>query len=357
MPIDARWRLRPVTGLDAAVASLFLILSLCTIPPTFAAETIERPSKWIGRVAANDAAFGWPGSGFALRFEGTSLSVTLVDTGQNSLEIELDGVPQRLDLQAGQHRYQLADSLLRGVHSVRATRRTEGWVGDTAFVSAETDGSFLPAEASAEEMVAIGDSITAGYGIEGVGPGCKFTPGTENQYLTYAAVAARSLGMELTTLAVSGIGLSRARKGTKTMLDVIDNGTLLRGGAPGLADERVSTVVINLGTNDFSDGKNPDDFGGEYAKLLSRLRYQFPKAYLYAALGPMMPQKDFDTAEKAIKAVVQTSAAKGESRLRYLNLRVKPKDFGCNWHPSRSTQAAMADVLEQAIKADRGRHG
>ena len=355
MSIGARWRPWPATRLDVAVASLFLVL--CTSPPIFAAETIERPSKWIGRVAASDAAFGWPGSGFMLRFEGTSLSVTLVDAGQNSLEIELDDVPQRLDLQAGQHRYQLADGLQQGAHVVRATRRTEGWIGDTLFVSAETDGSFLPAEASAEEMVAIGDSITAGYGVEGVGPGCKFTPGTENQYLTYAAVAARSLGMELTTLAVSGIGLSRARKGTKTMLDVIDNETLSRSGTPGLPDERVSAVVINLGTNDFSDGKNPSDFGGEYAKLLSRLRYQFPKAYLYAALGPMMPQKDFDTAENAIKAVVQTSVAKGESRLRYLNLRVKPKDFGCNWHPSRSTQAAMADLLEQAIKADRGRHG
>ncbi|MBB3426661.1 lysophospholipase L1-like esterase [Rhizobium sp. BK312] len=354
MPVIARCRPWPVMRFDVAIA--FLFLSLCTFMPCFAAEAIERPSKWIGRVAASDAAFGWPGSGFALHFEGTSLSVTLVDTGKNSLEVELDGVPQRLDLQAGQHRYQLADGLRQGAHEIRATRRTEGWIGDTIFVSAETDGSFLPAEASATKLVAIGDSITAGYGLEGVGPGCKFSPGTENQYLTYAAVAARSLGMELTTLAVSGIGLSRTGKNAKTMLDVIDSVTPLRKGVPALPDERVSAVVVNLGTNDFSDNRNPSDFIEEYVKLIFRLRNQFPKAYLYAALGPMMSQKDFDVAEKAIEAVVQASAAKGETRLRYLNLRVKPKDFGCDWHPSRSTNAAMATLLEQAIRADWGPH-
>jgi hypothetical protein len=323
--------------------------------PTIAAETIERPSKWIGRVAADEAAFGWPGSGFALRFEGRSLSVTLVDTGKNSLVIEVDGVPQRLDLQEGQHQYQLADALPPGTHDVRATRRTEGWIGDTIFVSAETDGSFLPAPAPTEELVAIGDSITAGYGVEGIGPGCKFSPATENHYLTYAALAARSLRMELTTLAVSGIGLSHARSGTKTMLDVMDDATPLRNGAPALPDERVSAVVINLGTNDFSNNRNPGDFVDEYVKLVAKLRHQFPKAYLYAALGPMLQGKDFDAAEKAIELAVQTSAAKGENRLRYLNLQVKPKDFGCDWHPSRSTNAAMATVLEQAIKADWGR--
>ena len=354
MPIIARWRPWPVIRL--VVASASFLLGLSPFMPAYAAETIERPSKWIGRVAADDAAFGWPGSGFALRFEGRSLSVTLVDTGKNSLMIEVDGVPQRLDLQAGQHQYQLADGLQQGTHNVRATRRTEGWIGDTIFVSAETDGSFLPAAPPTDELVAIGDSITAGYGVEGVGPGCKFSPATENQYLTYAAVAARSLGMELTTLAVSGIGLSHAGKGTKTMADVIDNVTPLRNGAPGLPDDRVSAVVINLGTNDFSGNKNPSDFVDEYVKLVARVRHQFPKAYLYAALGPMMSQKDFDVAEKAIELAVQTSAAKGENRLRYLNLRVKPTDFGCDWHPSRSTNAAMATVLEQAIKADWGHH-
>jgi hypothetical protein len=326
------------------------------ITPAFAAETIEQPSKWIGRVAVSDGAFGWPGSGFALRFQGKSLTVTLANSGENSLEIELDGIPQRVDLQTGQHQYRLADGLQQGSHEVRAMRRTEGWIGDTTFVSAQTDGSFLPAPPSADEMVAIGDSITAGYGVEGVGPGCKFSTGTENQYLTYAAVAARSIGSDLTTLAVSGIGLSHARKGTKTMLDIIDNVTPLRKGAPGLPNEQVSAVVINLGTNDFSGNKNPGDFVSEYVKLVARLRQQFPKAYLYAALGPMMSQKDFDVAEKAIQVAVQTSAAKGETRLRYVNLRVKPKGFGCEWHPSRSTHAAMADVLEKAIRADRDGH-
>lgn len=336
------------------VASLFFGLS--AFQPSFAAETIKHPSKWIGRVAVNDAAFGWPGSGFALHFEGRSISVTLTDTGKNSLEIEVDGVAQRLDLQAGQHRYQLADGLPQGTHDVRATRRTEGWIGDTLFVSAETDGSFRPAPTATNTLVAIGDSITAGYGVEGVGPGCKFSPGTENQSLTYTAVAARDLGMELTTLAVSGIGLSHTRNGAKTMLDVMDNATPSRAGAPDLPDDHVSAVVINLGTNDFNGNKNPDDFVGEYVKLIAKLRHQFPKAYLYAALGPMMQQKDFDTAEKAVELAVQTSAAKGENRLRYLSLRVKPKDFGCDWHPSRSTHAAMATVLEQAIRADWGRH-
>mgnify|MGYP006196823413 CR=1 FL=1 len=42
-------------------------------------------------------------------------------------------------------------------------------------------------------MLAVGDSITAGYGVEGASQACPYAPETSNQQLTYAALAAGSV--------------------------------------------------------------------------------------------------------------------------------------------------------------------
>ena len=78
--------------------------------------------------------------------------------------------------------------------------------GPTVVSEVIIEGELLAPPPVTRRMEVIGDSITAGYGNEGVAP-CGFSAETENHYLTYASVAARTVGAELHTIAWSGKGM------------------------------------------------------------------------------------------------------------------------------------------------------
>ena len=202
-----------------ACAALF---GLSPIAPA-RADSAKAPGRWIGRVDETSQRFGWPGSGFALRFEGRRLTVRLGNHGENSLVATIDGLRKRIDLAPGEKTYTLFDGPA-GSHVFELRKRTEGDVGLVRFLGAETDGRFLEAPLPERRILVIGDSISAGYGIEGAGPNCPFSPDTQNQTLTYAAQVAERFGAENVTLAASGRGLVRnysdAREGT--MRDLMD---------------------------------------------------------------------------------------------------------------------------------------
>lgn len=310
---------------------------------TAGAETVGTASRWVGGLDAPDGRFQWSGSGPVFHFDGTELSVTLEDGGDNSLIAEVDGTAARLDLREGQHAYAIAEGLAPGRHEVRLLRRTERFFGPTRLVSAQTDGQFRAAPPPARRMLVVGDSISAGYGIEGADKSCRFSASTENQYLTYAAIAARRVGAEVLTMAVSGKGAARNFNGSTdgTMPDLIE---------PAPAD----VIVVHLGTNDFSGGHRPADFVERYAALLHRLRVQSPDAALYAALGPMLAADDRAAATEAIAKAVALREAEGETRLRFVNFPRIAGEYGCNWHPNLRAHAQMADILAQTLIDDLG---
>lgn len=324
------------------------------------AVEIQHPSRWIGIVDKASNAFGWPGSGFSLAFNGTSLSVTLKDSGQNSVIVSHDGQSFRLNLTSGTHAYQLAANMSAGAHVVNVTRRTEGFLGNTEFVSATTDGAFLLAQEPDRRLLIIGDSISAGYGIEGANSRCQFSAETENQYLTYGALAARRNHAEVTTLAISGIGVSRNNSGQPgpNMPELMDRPTpsVARTNPNQLrAPPDYKAIVINLGTNDFTGGSRPAGFGAAYTALLKKLRQMQPNAMIYAALGPMLGEADFNAAARAIGQAVTDRQAEGDKRLAYLRLKNKNTGgTGCNWHPNGAAHVALAAILNQALQRDLG---
>ncbi|TCR92246.1 SGNH/GDSL hydrolase family protein [Rhizobium sp. BK376] len=332
-------------------APLLLLVSL----QSAVAEEVSAPSRWIGRVAEDRREFGWPGSGLEMVFRGTSLELSLEDSGNNSVMLDVDGHVSRLDLAKGSKLYVVADGLPNGQHSVRLTRRTEGLFGNTRFLSAETDGSFLQSRPSPRRLLVVGDSISAGYGVEAKIAGCKpdANAEAENQYLTYEAITGRTLGSDVTTLAKSGIGVSRADDDGEVMAGLIDRATPTdKNGSPSLSDPDYQAIIVNLGTNDFGSGLRPPTFVKDYAALLSKLRTEHPDALIYAALGPMLSDPDFAAGEAAVKAVVDSRIAAGDTRLHYLRLRVAVGSYGCNWHPSPPTHAAMAQILTDRLRKD-----
>ena len=348
------WAILRMTFALAAVSSFQAALAT--------AETVGAPSRWIGRTDPASGRFAWPGSGLELAFKGTRLEVVLDDPGDNSLVVEGAGEPRRLDLSKGRRSYLLAEGLEDRAHRVRLFRRTEGFFGATTFVEAATDGAFLPVAAPERQILVIGDSISAGYGIEGKSRDCRFSAATENQYLTYAAVAARGFGAEVTTLAVSGRGLVVNHDGTAkgTLPDLMaraiptEAASAAAVGKEKRAEDDPSLIIVHLGTNDFGGGKRPPGFDRDYAALLERLRQTHPSAFLYAAFGPMLAAADFEAADKAIAAAVAARRQAGDTAVRYLRFAPGKGGLGCDWHPNAKAHRRMAEQLSAAIAEDLG---
>jgi lysophospholipase L1-like esterase len=319
--------------------------------------------RFIGRFDRTDPAalgFAWSGTAIALRFKGTAIGVTLTDSGSNFFEVVVDDQHTVLSLQQGTKKYSLASNLSNAAHDVLLYRRSEAFFGETKFNGFDVDASAYlsgPPVAS-KRLEVIGDSISAGYGNEGTLP-CAFEAKTENHYLTYEALAARTLGAELYTEAWSGIGMLRNNDGSTT-------GTMPELYPRTLPERATSAwdfsafvpdaVVINLGTNDFAKGDPMQAFQTTYTTFVTGLRGHYPKARFYLAVGSMLGGADYDKAKSYLEGVIAARKANGDSNVVVLPFATQDSTdgLGCDYHPSLKTHQKMADKLVAALKADLG---
>ena len=306
-------------------------------------------------------AFAWSGTAISLRFRNTQIGVTLSDGGNNVFEVVIDGVHSQLTTTSGANHYTLATGLTDAPHEVLLQRRTEAFWGETQFHGYDVDQTrLLPgAPVPTRRLEVIGDSISAGYGNEGALP-CMFEAKTENQYLTYAAIAARALQADLHSEAWSGIGMLRNNGGETT-------GTMPERYARTLPERADSVwdfskyvphaVVINLATNDFAKGDPGAPFQSTYLKFVADLRGHYPAARFFLAVGTMLSGPDYAKTVTYLKAVIAARAAVGDSNLTLLELGSQDGQadgLGCDYHPSLKTHQKMADKLVAALKADLG---
>ena len=199
------------------------------------------------------------------RFQGTSATLR-IDGSPNQFAVVVDGnvASQVLKIVSGTAQYTIATGLSAGTHDLVVWKRTEGNQGANRFLGLDvTGGQLLAAPAAPDRRIEIyGDSITAGYGMDGDGPNCPYTPDTENHYLTYAALSARALNAELHAIAWSGIGMYRnygVSGASADAMPAVYARTLASQSASvwDFATWQPHAVVINLGTNDASTSGDP----------------------------------------------------------------------------------------------------
>ena len=142
----------------------------------------EPAIHWVGRIDTSDPTrtrFGWSGAGFVVRFDGTGVS-TRLDDAARYFTLVVDGTVQPTVATAGgEQDFVLATGLTPGEHVVEFYRRTEGSFGPSSVLSIDIEGELLAPPAVTRRMEIIGDSITCGYGNEGIAP-CSFSAETEN---------------------------------------------------------------------------------------------------------------------------------------------------------------------------------
>jgi lysophospholipase L1-like esterase len=339
----------PVTGMMAAAAV-----------PTALAPTV----RFIGRVDASDPSavqMAWPGTAIVARFKGTTLTAHLKEesgtVGHDFIQVILDGeTKQVIELDPKKESYVVAEGLAEGNHDITLYKRTEAKVGTISFLSFE-GATLLPAPpASSRRIELIGDSITTGYGNEGPGAACGFTPKEENEYVTYGALVGRMLNAEHHTLAWSGKTIGQMTDYYERTLPTHENSRW------DFTSWIPQVVVVNVGTNNFAL-VDPGEarYVRLYTNLVQRVRKAYPEALIVCALGPMLtdvyPEGHHNLT--IARRYMQTAVAKMKETDPKVELLEFPEQkhsdgLGCGFHPSPKTHQLMAERLAALLKEKLG---
>jgi lysophospholipase L1-like esterase len=338
--------------------------------PEVGSETIggEPGVRLEGRFDLTDAtkpSFGWSGSAMIARFQGTGANLR-IDNSPNQFTVVVDGTvaAKVLRVVSGTTQYSLAAGLSAGVHDVVVWRRTEGNQGESRFLGIDvTAGELLAPPAAPDRRIEIyGDSISAGYGLDGQGPSCPWSADTENHYLTYGAITARELNAELHTIAWSGIGMYRnygVSGASSDAMPAVYARTLptKSGSVWDFKTWQPHAVVINLGTNDASTNGDPGTpYRTAYLEFVRTLRGKYPDTFFVLTIGPMLDGSQLAAIKGHLQAVIQTRASEGDSKMSFLEFPVQTEadGYGCDWHPSAKTNAKMAALLVAELKQQLG---
>ena len=324
------------------------------------APTLLAPGvRAIGRFDASDplgARIAWSGTGVAVRFKGTQLDARLKGGGGDAFQVVVDGKPtQTLTLRTDKEVYPVATGLSDGEHEVTLVKRTEARVGEVqllGFVQPLLD----PPPAPPRRIEVIGDSISAGYGNEGPDQHCRYTPATENAFVTYGWLTARNVGADASIVAWSG----------KTIDEMA---AMYERTLPSRPESRwdphlyvPDAVVINLGTNDVTRGDSQAPFVASLVKLVDRVRGLYPSALIVCCVGSMLtdtypPGKQTLTRARAyVHAAVEQKKKAGDARVTYLEFPTQDPavGYGCDYHPSAKTHQIMAERLAGHLKTELG---
>lgn len=342
--------------------SLFPVLALLATPLLFSAEIAPTDPliRYVGRFDGNVRA-AWSASTVEFTVSGGPVSVKLKDNGKNLWQVVIDGKPAAvLALEAGEKTYSVAD-LPSGSHRIELVKRTEAAVGTTQILGLQIgdDAKLLPSAARPRRIEVIGDSISCGFGNEAPSQKDPFTPGTENAWLAYGAVAARAVNADYVCVAWSGKKLWP----DNTIVELYDR-VLPYSEKPvwDFTRQVPDVVVVNLGTNDFGKA-NPDEAGwvAAYVGFIQSIRAHYPKAPIYCAVGTMMGDWNSERKPRTTilayleKVIAQANAAGGPPvRLIDFGIQKQENGIGASWHPSAKTHELMGAQLATALKADLG---
>jgi lysophospholipase L1-like esterase len=337
--------------------------SAAELPQTIpAADKVLRFSgRWDTRDAAGPRA-AWSGSEVTLRFRGTAANARMRGKSSDRWQVVIDGKPGPvLTMKDTPTLFNLTAGLPAAEHSISLTKMTEAHTGTAQLLEFQLDKGAqpLPPIEPKRRIEVIGDSISCGYGVEGKDQNEHFSPLTENNAITYGAIAARKFDAGFTCIAWSG----KKMWPDNSIPEIYDLALPAdKGSTWDFSRQKADVVLINLCTNDFGKG-NPEEEGwvSAYATFLERVRKNHPDATIYCAVGPMITdaysksKNALTTAKSYIQSAMAKREAAGDKKVRFIEFATQGKNgFGSDWHPNAKQNRIMADTFAKAIEADLG---
>lgn len=324
-------------------------------------ETVGRFQRSEGGVSCE-----WPGSAIRASISAATLTAEFTTTSANDRwQVEIDGqATQVLKLGLGNGRYTINLPNAR-MHQIILVRRSEAFQGATEFRGFSGSGLKYQNPSDDESIYRkdrrieiIGDSISAGFGVDGKTKEEPYSPDTANAYLAYGWVAARLTHSLPTIVAWSG----KKMWPDNTIPEIYDYifPSSKRGAWSPDAGPKPQAVLINLATNDFGKGI-PDEKGWKagYSAFVKKVRRNYPSALIYLATGSMMSdtwppkEKHLSTLKGWLDSI---QAELGDSKVKRLDFSPQQESdgIGSSWHPNAVTQAKMGRLFAVALKGDLG---
>jgi lysophospholipase L1-like esterase len=317
---------------------------------------------YIGRFDERDTLkprADWSGTSVFATFTGTGIAAR-IDGAANYFEVFIDGhraSTQHFTPATGDDTSKslmLASGLANAQHTVQLFRRTEAFNNPTMFLGfSVTGGALVPTTYPFHRRIeVIGDSISAGYGVEGDRATCGYSQETQDATDTYVAIAARDFNAALSMVVFSGKGMYRdldfdmsatmPKIYDRTLYNDADNHWSYTSYVP-------DVIVINLGTNDYANGNPGTPFTETYIEFMSQLRALYPAAEIFCVAGGMQ------NADVYVQAVQAAVTGANDEKVHFVAFdHTTADELGCDYHPNSKWNSAMADVLENAISAVTG---
>ncbi|MBN1759357.1 MAG: hypothetical protein JW863_13605 [Chitinispirillaceae bacterium] len=299
----------------------------------------------------------WSGAIIEASFPGPVIGMKMEH--QNSwYDIEIDGLIEKVVSCGSETQFIFFDDLSDDLHTVRIILRSENHYAAGTFsglyLAAGKELAAPPATPS-RSIEFIGDSYTAGYGVESTGRSCSSEQ--LNQYTnankTFAALVTRAFHAQSIILGWSGAGVVRnygaAGKRSEDPYPTYYNTTL--GDVWDSPEWDFSSfipdlVVINLGTNDYSTEPVPDDsmYIGDYHKFIARILGNYPDASILC-----ISTGDANFQKNAQKVVAEETGTLGHPKVYFASYPSSLNLNGCDWHPDIADNQKVAKVLIDTI--------
>lgn len=354
----------------ACKAILALALAANCVHGYADSRIVETPASdsricYTGRTVAEDGnvSFDWTGTDCRIRFSGPYLAVRCSDTKANYFNVWIDkefsDKADKVIRTSGQDTLiVIAENLGRGEHTAIIQKRTEGEQGTVTFHSFSTKGEIINIRATQGRFIEfIGDSNTCGFGVESNVATDPFTPETENCNLSYAAIASRYFNADFALIAHSGQGVARNYDGDMkdiTMLERYDRAMDMDANHE-WGQEDISRipdiVVIFLGSNDFSTGKQPrmQVFVERYLELVGKVRRNYgediPILCIASRTDPLLHSYISEACARDGRLSLCTMHEKSYSNV---------SDLGASYHPNRIGQRKIASIVIPYISSITG---
>lgn len=310
-------------------------------------------------VAAADGSvvFGWPGVYLEGRFRGRVIRVRF-DAPADHLRLSIDGKENRVFRAPGAVDL-VIDGLAPGEHVVRLDKLTESQSGSTRFLGFEAPhGSPLPPRPRSRQIEFIGDSFTVGYGNTAPGAECtsQQVHDLTDTSRAFGPLVAKAIGADYRIHAFSGFGMVRNYNGSSADQSLPAIYPRAIPGEPATAAAnpawRPQTIVINLGTNDFSTPVKPGEAWRDAGAL--RVAYRDRYVVFVTELAQRNPQARFVLmGSDVFFADVEAVAARLPPALTVRTVRFTGLALtGCHGHPSLADHKRLAALAGGAIAAD-----
>ena len=361
-----------------ALCTALLASAITTVPLK---GTVIRPTDpdivYTGRISfthPDRPAWNFPGVQIMAAFEGTSLRmIAKPRSGYFMAQID-QAEPFKVAFTGERDSVvTLATALPEGRHLVRLMYVIEGYEFFPEFWGFVLDKGRRLVEAPllpARKIEFVGNSITCGYGNEGLKKEEHFDYATENHYYSYASITARNLDAQHWVVARSGIGAYRNYDGPKTgnpesNMPVQYEYTgyawkpELRREATFLSEKwdfgryQPDVVCINLGTNDLSTNNyDPGLLKQGYQKLLKMVRQHNPQAKIVFLTGSMLYNQELQLAQRLLDEVAAEAKKAGDKEVyRFDMTPINGNEFyGNDWHPNIYQDEKMAAELTAYLR-------